>query len=182
MTVREVLFVTCDLLSKPELAKKIKQGQELTQEEQELTNQLITMTNLIQDEICTEFIPIIFEEDIQSAYGEMDISSLSKTLAYVLSLKDEFGQNVRYKIKGSKIVFDGKARIEYCYIPNIVDIDDDFEFVLPARVFAYGILREYFLSNDMTSEASVYEEKFKNSLIIFARKHSEMIMPKRSWQ
>ena len=181
MTVREVLVMACKLIYQKEIAEKIENKQELTQDEQDFVNQLVTMVNLVQDEICTEFIPLIIQEDIQSEHGEKSILSLSKSLAYILSLKDSSGVNVKYKIRGDKIVFEGMAKIEYCYIPNMVGIDDEFDFVLPARVFAYGVVREYYLSKDMPSEASENEEKFKNSLLIFSRKHSEMVMPKRCW-
>jgi hypothetical protein len=182
MTVREVLTIACNLLSKNDLSKKVSSSEFFTQDEQIDINQLLTVVNLVQDEVCTEYIPLVHQEDIQSEYGEKDISSLSKKLAYILSLKDNNGHNINYKIRGAKIVFDGKAVIEYCYVPEMVELESNFEFIIPARVLAYGVVREYYLSQDMPTEASVFEEKFKNSLLVFARKRSEIVMPKRIWR
>lgn len=181
MTVREILSIACKMLSKNDLSDKIENEQELTEEENELVETLINCLNLTQWEICTEYVPIIFKEKISSDDGKFDIAFLSKKLAYILSMKDKYGCNLKYKIHGDMLMFDGEAIIEYCYVPKEVSLDSKLEFVLPERTICFGIIKEYYFSQDFISEASVYEEKFKNSLLIFSRKHSEIKIPKRIW-
>ncbi len=164
------------------IADKIENSKELTEEEVSLRDELVKCLNFVQNEIATEFIPLTKIENVESQNGEFSLSSLSEKIAYIISLKDENGTCVKYKIHGDKLVFEGKALLTYCYCPKKVFFDGECEVILPERVFASGVLREYYLLQGLSSEASMFEEKFKNSLKNFARKKSEIVMPNRAWK
>ena len=182
MTVKEIIITACDIMQENDLAEKILKSSELTDDESALKNELLRCLNFVQNEIATEFIPLVKVEKIKSENKEFLLSTLSEKIAYIISLKDEEGSSVKYKIAGNKLIFDGRAVISYCYCPKKVQIDDECEIMLPERVIATGVLREYYLLQGMSSEASVFEERFKNSLLNFSRKRSEKIMPKRNWK
>lgn len=181
MTVKEILITACNMMQESLLAEKIEKESELTEEENVLVEELLRAFNFVQNEIATEFIPLIKDEKIESQHGEFPLSLLSEKIAYVISLKDEEA-HVKYRIYGDKLMFDGKVTLTYCYCPKKSSLDEECEMILPERVLAYGVLREYFLLQGLASEASMFEEKFKNSLKNFSRKKSEIVMPKRAWK
>ena len=178
MTVKEIIITSCKMLQEDLLAQKINDEMELNEEEQLLKNELIKCFNFVQNEVATEYIPLVKVEEIASCEGGVLLSSLTERIAYVISLKNAGGENVKYKIVGNKIVFEGKAFLRYCYCPKKVEISSECKILLPERVLAYGVLREYYLLQGFASEASVFEKKFKNSLLNFSRKKSEVVMPK----
>ena len=182
MTVKEIIITACEMLEQNELAEKLQGGLELIEEETLVLNQLIKAYNFIQNELATEFVPLIHKESIGSKEGCFSLSKLEKRLAYIVSFKDGYAQNLKYKIIGDKLIFEGKGELTYCYCPEKATIDDESLLLVPERVVAYGILREYFLLNTCPSEASHYETKFKNSLFNFSRKKSEIVMPSHIWK
>ena len=66
-------------------------------------------------------------------------------------------------------------------MPDELSITDNVVFSngLSARVFAYGIASEFFLVKGMSSNAQIFEEKFKNSLFAISQSKGERRMPKR---
>lgn len=182
MTVKEIIITACEMFEQDEIAEKLKDGQDFTEEESAIVNQLIKCYNFIQNELATEFTPLLHKEKIESDGQGFSISNLEKRLAYIVSFKDEEGQNLKYKLLAGKLIFEGKGELTYCYCPDKATIDDESVLLIPERVVAYGILREYFLLNGSSSEASSFETKFKNSLLNFSRKKTEVIMPSRNWK
>ncbi len=178
MTVKEIIITSCKMLQEDLLAQKINDESELSEEENSLKNELVKCFNFIQNEIATEYIPLIKVEEVTNVEGGLLLSSLSEKIAYVISLKNSIGENVKYKIIGNKLVFEGKATLTYCYCPKKVELSSECKIILPERVMAYGVLREYYLLQGFASEASVFEKKFKNSLLNFSRRKSEVVMPK----
>ena len=69
------------------------------------------------------------------------------------------------------------------HIHTYQKINDEFDFYngLSARIFAYGIASEYFLSDGLSEDAEIWEERFKESLFVLSRKRSETKLPKRKW-
>ena len=102
------------------LATKLKlEERTLTQEEQEKVGNLLKYLNFIIEEVVSEYCPLLCKEKISIVDGKFDLSSLSKTFAYVKSLKNDSGVNLKYKIYGENLFAGEKeAIIEYCYIPD----------------------------------------------------------------
>lgn len=182
MTVKEVIVDVLESLNKKELKEKIMtNNSEFTNEESDFLTKLVSFFNLVQDEVATEYIPLIHKENVQSEYGKFNLNALEKTPVYILSIKNKNGEKIKYKICGKELLFLGNGEIEYCYTPNKATIDGNVEILLPKRAIVYGVLREYFLAEELLQESSFYEDKFKNSLLIFSRKHGEIMMPARLW-
>lgn len=182
MTVKEVIIDVLDRLDKKDLKEKLMaENSEFTDEENDFITKLISFFDLVQDEVATEYIPLIHKEKVRSEYGKFSLNSLEKTPVYVLSIKNENGEKIKYKICGKELLFLGNGEIEYCYSPNNAAIDGNVEILLPKRAIVYAVLREYYLAEELLQESSFYEDKFKNSLLIFSRKHGEIKMPARLW-
>lgn len=182
MTVKNVIILACNLSSKKVLADKLKNGTALSTAEQVEVDEMTEGFNLIQNEVCTEIIPTIFSEKIIATHGQFDISALTKTFAYVHKFTSLSGEAKKFKIRNGKIEFSGEAMIEYCFCPENLTINQEIKSMcLPDRVLAYGVLREYFLKQELGSDATLYEEKFKNSIKNFCSVKSEVKIPKRAW-
>lgn len=182
MTVKEIIILACEMIDKDQVVEKLEKDEVLDEESENLKNDLVKCFNFIQNEIATEFVPLLTSEKIKSQDGFVELSSLKERLAYVVSFKDKFGKNVRHKIIGDKICFEGEGKIEYCYCPAKKSIDDECKILLPERVIACGLLREYFLLQGLVSEATIFETKFKNSLANFVTKKTNITLSSRSWQ
>lgn len=181
MKVEEVIVVACNLIGENAFVNKITSGAMLTADETEKKNKLLRCFNFIQSEIATEFFPLIAKEKVSSLNGEFELSKLSKNLVYVVSLKSRTGENIKFKLHGRTLVFEGEGELEYCYDPKEALISDDVVVCLPARVIAYGLLREYYLLEDMPTEASLMEEKFKSSILAYSSNKRNINTPKPLW-
>ncbi len=182
MTVKEIIMLACEMIDQDDVVEKIENGEILSEEEETLKNSLLKCFNFIQNEIATEFIPLVHVQQIKETNKIFKISDLEKRLAYVISFKDVFGKNIEHKIIGENIVFEGEGKLEYCYCPKKKGIDEACEIPLPERVIACGVLREYYLLQGLASEATVFETKFKNSLANFASKKTSISLPKPLWK
>ena len=79
------------------------------------------------------------------------------------------------------MAFANTVDIIYQAEPAELAIDSEFYSTLPNRIYAYGIAREYYFQQTLFDEADIWEERFKNTLSIMARKRSETHIPKRRW-
>ena len=181
MTVKEIIMLACEMIEEDKVAEKLENGEVLSEDEELMKNALLKCFNFIQNEIATEFVPLVQIERIKANNHAFEIANLKKRLAYVISFKDDAGKNIQHKIVGDKIVFDGEGKIEYCYCPKKKGIADVCEIPLPERVIACGILREYYLLQGLANEATIFETKFKNSLANFASKKTSTFLPKPLW-
>ena len=181
MKVEEIIVVACNMIGENSFAEKITSGAVLTADELEKKQKFLRCFNLIQSEVATEFFPLTTKEQIASENGEFELSKLTKNFVYVVSLKDSSGDKIRFKIQGNKLAFEGKGEIEYCYDPTEAQISDTVEVKVPKRVLAYGVLREFYLLEDMPTEASMMEEKFKNSILALSSNKRSIVTPKRTW-
>ena len=64
-----------------------------------------------------------------------------------------------------------------------MQLEDEIEFFngLSARIYAYGVASEFLLVSGVSSDAEIWEERFKESLFMLSRKHGEHLLPKRRW-
>lgn len=66
---------------------------------------IINCVNLVASEIASDYLPIIFEEDIKVANGKFDLKKLSKTILKPMELKSGL-KNVYYKVIDNKLLTD----------------------------------------------------------------------------
>ena len=99
-------------------------------------------------------------------------------------LKGSINQNVRYKAYPDYLEVIGHAKkITYSYLPEDLTLTDDVEFYngLSARIYAYGMASEFLLSDGLSEDAEIWEERFKESLFVLSRRRTEVALPKRRW-
>ncbi len=188
MKVKEIIKNVCVYLGKEELLESSlleEEGVVPTNLQKNVVDKMVKCLNLITSEIASDYLPIIKEKEIIFNNGEIDALSIDENIQEIISIKNKFGKNLRYKYVNDKIIcLTTNAIVTYKVYPKEVTFDDDAENFgerLSARVLAYGVASEYCYLEMLYDDASIWESRFKNALIINTRKKGEVKLKKRGW-
>ena len=145
---------------------------------------ILTVSNLVLEDVYCNYATSLVKVVVVSNDGIIDTSNLQ--LNRVVALTDSQGNNVayRYTERGLFVDYNGTFNLLYAKLPPQVDWND--EFLLPSpritpRVFAYGVLAEYFHSIADDVQAERYQSKYQAALRIATRKITPTKMPARRW-
>lgn len=185
MNALDIIKLACDFTGNDDLALKLDDSQAvLTSSESKKVNTFLKCLNLVQNEVACEYIPLEKIEDVVASDFKVDYSKLSKKPIAIVWAKDKLGRNIRFKaFSDYMMIFSSRAKIKYYYMPQEINsLENDItEVLLPMRIYAYGVAREYFLLQNLSDDADVWEVRFKDSLSVFARKKKDVKMPCRRW-
>lgn len=184
MLVKDVIIKACDFIDNAELSNALKSNSStLTSEMQETLTKLVKCFNLVRNEIASEYIPIVKEEVVLPKQNKIKFNVLSSTLIEIIFIKDKFGNKISYKLNDDGIYLDNsdEVTIKYNSVPNDLTEVGEFSSTLPERVYAYGVVKEYYFLQTLYEDAEIWDERFKSSLQILERKKSETIIPRRRW-
>lgn len=188
MTAKDIIKTVCIFLQKEELLQTQQldgETQATSQQDKEIEH-LVRCLNLVQGQIACEFIPLLTEQSFAVENNKIDLTSLTKTLVDVVCAEDEFGAKIPFKLFPShiKIACD-RVKLTYSYLPSdITSLSSEvpnFSGRVTERVFAYGVAMEYCFICGLHDDAQIWEKRFKDSLLITARKKAEIRLPKRRW-
>ena len=180
MNVKEVLKTACDFIGLEDIKNVIDDSSSMTEEQTAIVNKLLKCFNLVQEEISTEFLSLTHKEEI-SASDRINFFSLTKKVLKILNIK-RGNKNLPFKIFTDHVVFNGSAtEITYNYIPEEVGLNDDILYLVPVRIYAYGVAREFFIFEGLTDKASMFENRFKNSINSLIKKDKNIVLPNRIW-
>lgn len=170
MKVKNILTLACNFTDNEKLI------------ENEETEKMLECFNLVRSEVACEYMPICESEEFEIKDFKLLLSNFKRKPLQILSVKDRFGRNLRFKVFPEYlIVYGSKAKITYTVQPEKVGAEDEIEDSLPERVYAYGVAREYLMREGMFEDAEIFEVRFKNSLKVLLHKRSETVLPRRRW-
>ena len=188
MTTKQVLELTVTFLGKEDLldcSYFTGENAQITNDEQKELDFLLRCLNLIIGEITIDYLPIYKQKNIVFLDNKIDLDDISSDIFRIVSIKDEFGSNIRFKVIDGKIFANAKnATITYSVQAQNCTLDgniNDLENLVPARVLAYGTAMEYSFISQLTDDATVWENRYKNALLSLSHKKHNMVMPKRRW-
>ena len=185
MKAIDIIKIACDFTGNDELALKLDEEDDvLTSQESKVLNTLLKCLNLIQNEVACEYIPLMAEETVTTKDFKVDFSAFEKRPISIVWAKDRLGRNIRFKAFADYLmIFGGHAKVKYCYMPDeITSLEGEIaQPLLPMRIYAYGVAREFFLLQNLGDDADIWEVRFKDSLCVFAKKKHEVKMPCRRW-
>ncbi len=183
MLVKDIIALACDFTENQELRKALEDNSASLSEEQTLLrDSLVKCFNLVNNEIASEFIPIIKSELVKTKDFKIKFSDLTYKPIQIISVKDTKGRKVKFKVFDDYVVaIANVVEVTYTTMPEEYTFEDEISSTLPERVFAYGIAREYYFMQTLFDEADIWEERFKNTLEILQRKKSGTIMAGRRW-
>lgn len=191
MEVKQILELACVFLGKEELLEdeyfltEVPQDYVPDENRSKKIDFLLKCLNLVYEQVAKDYIPLICEEEIEFENQKFYYKDLSKRIYDVLSLKSKNGRDIRYKLFPTFIYADAKkAVITYSYAPEKLERNsqlDFFDVKVPARVFAYGVAMEFCFIESLSDEATIWEKRFKDAILIAMRKKSIIRMPSRRW-
>ena len=71
--------------------------------------------------------------------------------------------------------------IKYNAMPKELNFEDEFTSTIPERVYAYGVVKEFYFIQALYEDAKIWDERFKNSIETFLRKKGNTFLPRRRW-
>ena len=189
MEIVNILKNACVFLQKDELLEITEFGgeEDSTEKQQKEVSMLLRCLNLVYNEIATAYIPLIATETISTSNGEVKLDNFSKKVLDIRRIEDKYRFRVNYKLYPDKIFINqgGEYKITYSYQPEELEsLEDDMESFsekLTERVISYGVAMEYSFISGLHDDASVWEKRFKDGLLIATRKKSGMRLPSRRW-
>jgi len=182
MKVKDIIIKVLEMTENFDTALQINQDNVLTDEQNQLVSSYVNCFNNVRNEIASEILPNVKIEKIITSNGRIDYKSLSNDVIEVLSIRDNFGNSLKFDVFSDHIKVDAdEVEVRYNASPENLTIEDELFSTIPERVFAYGILRENCYIQNLYEDASIWEERFKNSLQALYRKKNETVIPRRRW-
>ena len=183
MLVKDIIKLSCDFLDKSELAEKISSSSySLSEEESKEIASLEKCFNLVREEIALELLPSVKVDKVKSQNLKVPFTLLSSQPINIFAVKDLTGRTVKHRIMQDYIVvFANEVEIWYTSKPEKLAIKDKFSSILPERIYAYGVAREYYIKKSLYNDAKIWEERFKNSVEMLEPKKSGRSLPRRRW-
>ena len=157
----------------------------ITYDEDEF-NLLLACVNLVNNTIATDYIKLTDVVSVSNDADKILFSDLTnKNILDIVSVKDKFGSSLKFNVEtDGLIVPHGDIKIKFAYFPELVGIEDKIDCYtthMTERVFAYGVLSEYFYIKGNFNDASMWDVRFKQALLSITAKLGEIKMPKRLW-
>jgi hypothetical protein len=183
MTVKEVVLTTAGMVGVGDAVEIYLNGDKSQGEKECLA--LLRCFNFIQNELALDYFPLVAEDVVSTATGKIEYAQLSKSAVRILSIKDEAGCSVKYKLFPSflegKI---GNLTVRYTYTPSEKTISGDVEasLVVSTRLIAYGVASEYCFSVGLYEEGEAWNKKYKDALAGAYALQPAKVMRSRRWQ
>lgn len=188
MTVVNIIKNACIFLQKEDLLGVTALGGSgsATSAQTKELDFLLRCLNLVYNQIATDYIPLLHTEKLTPTNGEIIFSSFTKSVLDIKRVEDKFGIRTNYKLYPDRIAtIDGEVKITYSYEPialvSLSSTIESFFEKLTERVIAYGVAMEYSFISGLHDDASIWEKRFKDGILVAARKKSEIRLPSRRW-
>lgn len=149
----------------------------------EKAQKLALCCNCVLEQLYCDFATALKTCRVTSRNGVIDVKPLR--LNRVISLADACGNNAPYRYTQDGIaVADGEYILTYALLPQKADWNDEVSFPSPRitqRIFAYGVISEYFFQIGDFSAAEIWETRYKDALHSSRVKTSSMCLPVGRW-
>lgn len=148
------------------------------------TATLLRCFNLVENEVALDYLPLRAEDILESPLGVVRFAELSNTPARILSVTDEWGNPLKFKLFPDFLKTQaGKIVVLYTYSPKekTADEDSDFSLFVGERALAFGVCAEYFLACGLYEQAAVWDAKYKDALKAAMRSQKNRVISSRRW-
>ncbi len=166
ITVKEAVLAAAQSLGIYEDVSQYVNG-ENNESGERYTALLLRCFRSVENELALDYLPLMAEEELVSATGEIAYQSLQQSAVKILCVEDEWGKSLKYKLFPEYVKTQaGKVKITYAYTPSEKDLEDvsDYQTGVSVRLFAYGIVAEYYLTTGETEAASAWDKKYKDAV------------------
>ena len=188
LNVKNIIKSAGTMLGIDEL-KSLSSTEQLDDRTQAIINDMLYCFNEVYQELLADYFPIIIEEEAEAdASGYINFSSLSKTICRLYAILDKNRQSLNYVVLNNRARLYNKIKdviVRYSYIPALASsINDTIECAtlgVSERIVALGVACNYCLMRGKITEASIYEQKYKNSIESAKMPTKYMRLKPRRW-
>ena len=183
ISVKETVREAAQVLGISEWVESYLEGGASTEGEKD-TQILVECFNRVQDELALDYLPLTAEDVLISATGVVAYMYLSNAVTRILSVEDEFGEALEYKLFPDRLETKaGMIKVHYTYAPKEQDIDGvcEYKTLVSKRLFVYGMAAEYALIAGEKEAASVWDKKYKEAIRAAYRLQPAKKLRSRRW-
>ena len=153
------------------------------------TSTIDTLLNCVNDVVETlaiMYFPLKYEEEIISSSGVINLSSFTKTVCEIVSVKDEHGFEVDFTLYPTYIKTKiGRNNYQYCYIPSRVSsLNSNLEVCadkVSIRLVVLGVVSRYYLMQGMLGDANAWQDVFNTTALALQASKRNQVIKKRRW-
>lgn len=188
LNVKNVIESASNMLNIDEL-KDIDYTTNLDGRAESILNDLIYCFNEVYQELLTDYFPIVIEEEMTlDKTRRIMFSNLSKRILRLYAILDENYQSLSYVVLSSYARLNcpiKKVIVRYSYLPSLAQtVNDELDCAnlgITERIMALGVSAEYCLYRGKMNEASIFEQKYKNSIESAKLPTKRMSVKSRRW-
>lgn len=144
---------------------------------------IVKCINMIISEIASDYIPVVFEEEVEAVNGLIPYDKLTKRLINLKKVSKN-ATKIGAKMFPNEIVLNecGLVKVQYCYLPKEVKLGDDIDLSprVTLMLVAYGALGEYCLLMGRYEDAMLFDKRYREMLKIACRTTKEIRL-KHGW-
>lgn len=148
-------------------------------------NLLVKCFNFVLNTVCSEYVKLKDSVWVHTTTGKISYDEISSNeIVSVISCENESGKKIQFADFGGEIVINqtGKIKVNYTYMLNDLEITDEVNVVtIPEKTFAYGVASEYLYITKLFDDASVWDTRFKNSLLNLLSTKKQLYIKPRRW-
>lgn len=182
MTVKEVILKSAELVGVSEaVTAYLETGNADGKAE---TETLLRCYNFVENALALDYLPLFTEESVEAASGEVAYSALSKAATHIVSVKNEAGESLAFRIFPLSLkTAAGNVTVRYAYAPTEKGLEDGVEAApaVSARLLAYGVAAEYCTARGFYEEAAVWEARYKKAIAAAAERGRSRKIQSRRW-
>lgn len=133
----------------------------------ELIITIVRCLNMVANELASDYVDVRKIECVQVVNKMVRYDSFSERLINVKKVLSN-GVSVKYRLHPDFLMIDaeGQVDIEYCYLPGIVELDD--ELMLSPRItellMINGVLGEYCMINGRYEDSMIFDKRYREMI------------------
>jgi len=165
MKIIDVLKHCVQLLGLNEALAELNNATEENEAEilqNEEINRLINLCALSIQELCSNYVSVYVEEEIETEDKQIPISKLNNFIR-IVNITNQ-GTKVKYKVLNRNLVLeeDGIYVVKYCTYPEIKSLFDEIDFLsnFNPDVITMAVCAYFAISHGMFEEFNLYHEKY----------------------
>lgn len=182
MNVKDILVLALNFCHEEELSSLLKENEVLSDEEGKRVAYFVDLVNLVHEEISSEHLPYVKTITLQTDEGRVDFSSFKDRVLDVIEVRNSHGRKIKFRMfENHLFALANEVTITYKTLPSKLLLSSEFASRLPERIYAYGVARNYFYLSGVTDEGEIYDNRFKDSILVILGKSKEVKIPARRW-
>ncbi|MGN1052329.1 MAG: hypothetical protein ACI4SH_02940 [Candidatus Scatosoma sp.] len=152
---------------------------------EEEAKELLKFFHRVETETAANYVPLVYEESVESVGGKIDTSSLSKRFLRAAYLLDKNGGGAQFKAcPGYVKTAETSGVLGYAYLPEEKTLSDDSDFSSDEleKAFVAGVVAEYYLKKQLFEEFEVFRREYKAALSMARRLQNGRSFKARRWR